>query len=453
MNRVLIIAIIFFCSLQLNAQVEMSVFNSTGRGGVTTTFATDYQCLGINPANLGSIGFKMKAYKLAKFGDDEGGEHAVEKKFSFSMGLLEFGFSAYSDALKKKDLKETLFKAGTDSKLTKAEKFDAAIQFADAGFAVNFDMNWFGMAMQFNKVGGFAVNIREHIMGNIALNPLAADIMFNGYNSTYFDTVQIIQGDTTGVRFQPMLISEAFDGSSMQMLWYREYAFGYGRNIIKNDDLEINLGSAIKYLQGYGIVDVNVDKEEGKTRLFGAMSPIFGVNYGALIDNPGTGFKSIGKGLGYDFGVSALIKKKFKFGVAINDIGSMKWHTNVLTANNDTMNYISSTGFDSYNIFIEGEKLVGNESIFDWTYLPGGVTIKLPTTLRVGAGCYITDKLEVGLELVAPLNNYPGSYAKPILALGGDYNIFPWLRISTGIVNGGNYDFNLPLGITFQFGG
>jgi len=355
--------------------------------------------------------------------------------------------------LKKKELKETLFKAGTESKLTKAEKYDAAIQFADAGFAINADLTIFGMAMQFSKVGGFGINVREHIMGNIAVNPLAADIMFNGYNSSYFDTVQIIQGDSTGVRFQPMMISEAFDGSSMQMLWYREYSFGYGRFIIKNDELEINLGSTIKYLQGYGIVDVNVDKEEGKTRLFGAMSPIFGVDYGALIEKPDSGFKSIGKGIGYDFGVSALIKKKFKLGIAVNDIGAMKWHTNVLKANNDTMNYISATGFDSYNIFKEGGKLVGNESIFDWEYVPEGVTIKLPTTLRVGAGCFITDDLEVGLELVAPLNNYPGSYTKPILALGGDYNIFPWLRISTGIVNGGNYDFNLPLGITFQFGG
>ena len=34
------------------SQGEGSVFTSTGRG-VSTTFATDYQALGINPANLG----------------------------------------------------------------------------------------------------------------------------------------------------------------------------------------------------------------------------------------------------------------------------------------------------------------------------------------------------------------------------------------------------------------
>ena len=32
-------------------QAEMSVFSATGRGGVATTFVTDYQSLGINPAN------------------------------------------------------------------------------------------------------------------------------------------------------------------------------------------------------------------------------------------------------------------------------------------------------------------------------------------------------------------------------------------------------------------
>ena len=38
------------------AQTELSNFTATGRGGVATTFATDYQAIGINPANLGRRG-------------------------------------------------------------------------------------------------------------------------------------------------------------------------------------------------------------------------------------------------------------------------------------------------------------------------------------------------------------------------------------------------------------
>ena len=32
---------------------DVSNYSATGRGGVATTFATDYQTVGINPANLG----------------------------------------------------------------------------------------------------------------------------------------------------------------------------------------------------------------------------------------------------------------------------------------------------------------------------------------------------------------------------------------------------------------
>jgi len=41
--------------LAARAQNELSNFSATGRGGVINTFASDYQVIGINPANLGRV--------------------------------------------------------------------------------------------------------------------------------------------------------------------------------------------------------------------------------------------------------------------------------------------------------------------------------------------------------------------------------------------------------------
>jgi len=52
MNKIKIVVLLILISTLALGQGEGSVFSSTGRG-VSTTFATDYQSLGINPANLG----------------------------------------------------------------------------------------------------------------------------------------------------------------------------------------------------------------------------------------------------------------------------------------------------------------------------------------------------------------------------------------------------------------
>ena len=50
----------------LRAQNELSNFSATGRGGVINTFATDYQVIGMNPANLGRQGDGKVPLPLAK---------------------------------------------------------------------------------------------------------------------------------------------------------------------------------------------------------------------------------------------------------------------------------------------------------------------------------------------------------------------------------------------------
>src|SRR5688572_30278163 len=114
-----IVCLMTLCTpLLASSQYEFSTFTSTGRGGATT-FATDYQCLGINPANLGWA---------FKFGD----KHCA-------LGGPEFSFSLHSMALAKPELRSLLKEAlsGKYESLTYDQKLNAAQDFTKTGFAMN----------------------------------------------------------------------------------------------------------------------------------------------------------------------------------------------------------------------------------------------------------------------------------------------------------------------------
>ena len=89
------------------AQNEYIAYPATGKG-VSSTFVTDYHCLGINPANLG-----WKAY---------------DKK-SVTMGSSEFGLSIYSESLAKQDLRDNIWgvaKNGSLDSMSYEDKIAAA---------------------------------------------------------------------------------------------------------------------------------------------------------------------------------------------------------------------------------------------------------------------------------------------------------------------------------------
>ena len=81
-------------------QQELSNFTATGRAGLSTTLAADYQSQGINPANL-----------------------ALEPTYDGmhqTFGLGELGFSVYSDAISKFNLGSALW--DPNRRLTNTEK-------------------------------------------------------------------------------------------------------------------------------------------------------------------------------------------------------------------------------------------------------------------------------------------------------------------------------------------
>lgn len=445
-------ALCFSLPASLMAQQEFSSFTATGRAGVSTTMTTDYQSIGINPANLAFAGrFKEK---------------------SIAIGFLEVGSSIHSRALTRSQLAQSTFDFDqTDFDLK--QKLEAAKQFADNPLAINLDAAVFGFSIQLPKVGAFGVTVRDRFQWYSRFSTQMSDIVFAGYNSQYFDTLLLANGSTVlnnpnladslrrqvtkGVSGNPLELGTILNGAKVNFSWVREYNFSYANKILETDNLQLMAGVGFKYIQGFAGIDIR--GEAGAANLgYATLSPAFGVSFGeAEKNNPnrltGGGLQSTGTGFGADFGVNLVYKEKLKLGLSVTNIGSMTWKYNLYDLQNSQVIDVTSNGFENYNIFTQAGEFTGDDGIFNWK-AAASKTVALPTLIRAGASLMIGDKAEVGLDIVMPGNEEVGSFERSIVSAGGDLYALPWLRLSSGFTFGGNIEqrLNMPIGVTFVLG-
>jgi hypothetical protein len=437
------------------AQQEFSSFLNTGHGGATT-FATDYQAAGINPANLGWP---------AKY----------DKKFT--MGFSEFTGSIYSEALQKDELRNVASDMinGGGKNFTYDQKMQAANNFAQTGFVMNLDLGSFGAAYQSKVAGGFAFRVNDHFQFTSKLGSQAADLLFLGKTSSIFDSLQIqlangatqyianhphLSADTAAMVLQgksnaPKLLSKILDGTDMTLMYYRDYNFSYGRKIVGDDSVfAVYGGVGVKYIQGIALM--NIKSEGGQLSGYSALSPAFGINYGTVAGQAhqvtGAGFppKSVGSGFGFDFGADVIIGGKLKIGASVINMGSINWTGNVYQLQDTAVVSTQNSGLQNYNIisqmknFFDGQKglfkLKGAQSL----------TTQLPGMVRAGASLKLGKLAEVGVDCIVPTNNtIPGTITNPIVGMGGDLMPLPWLKIQAGFITGGNYSYQVPVGLIF----
>jgi hypothetical protein len=437
------------------AQSEYSSFTATGRGGATT-FVTDYQAVGINPAGVAMPNIYGK---------------------KFAMGYSEFTFSMHSSALTKDELRtnmRALILGDTTDPFTQEEKINAAKSFTDEGFAINGDLGSFGFSYNSEKFGGIAFRINDRFQWYSKLGQTASEILFLGFNAPYFESVAYLNGlgDTVivpnnpnmdpdslqnvlyGFANVPNLISDILDGSVMSMSWMREYNLSYGRKIIgKDSTFAIFGGIGIKYFQGMAYLDVR--SEGGTLDAFSSISPVFDIDYGtAAQTNPSTITQSgnfpkpVGHGFGFDFGVNVLIGGKLKIGAALTNIGSMTWDGNVYTMRDTLIFDTDNPGLENYNILGNVKDIAGEDGLFVWNGEESR-KVNLPTTFRFGASLRIGKIAEIGFDAIVPVNDEAANFQKTVFGFGGDISPIKWVRFSAGFLTGGNYDFQVPVGITF----
>ncbi len=425
--------LIFFVAI-LPAQTELSSFNSTGSGYATSTI-NDYQSLGINPANLGW----------------------ARNDHSMNIGFFEFGGSIYTEALTKKQIYNDLY--GNPITLDVQGKRDAAKAFTDARMIGNASLMLVGFSYQDENIGGFAFNIRERFIWHSLLNENAAHYLFLGYLDPYFDTIIEENGENVGYSFNPQQATLIYEGSDYHMLMYTEINLGYGRKVIKNDNIAWYMGINLKYLMGQAMARY-YQKESGELLGNSALSPGFGVEYsgnsvydGTVNKLEGSGLKTVGTGFGFDIGTTIEIKQNLKIGLAVNDIGYIKWTKNVYEGWDGGVWRIDTPGLNNYNIFEEGQLInTDNGPPPNDTTLLGISELKLdlPMHFRGGVSYTFNEYIEAGIDTYIPLGEkVPGAFEAPVFSIGVRANPANWVQLSIGVVNGGKFGTNVPFGVSF----
>ena len=443
------------------AQNEFIAYPATGKG-VSSTFVTDYHCLGINPSNLGKQRYEDK---------------------SITMGSSEFGMSIYSESLAKQDLRDNIWgviKSGSLDSLSREDKIAAAQGFA-SDFAFNWDYNMFGFAYQNEKFGGIAVSIRSRATWASSFDQEFSNMIFQGKFHDRFDSLQYWNGTDTinvanngtmsydssqnvvsGTANIPFNISDVVGDSYLRLSVNREFHLGYGRKLFGQDStFALYAGVGAKYIQGIAMMNL-VSNSSGYS-MISAFSPGFDLDYGAVASGNPSAIAGqaqnfwrspVGQGFGFDFGVSATVLKKLHLAASVTNIGSMTYTGNVYEGVDTLVVSYSSDGLQDMNIANSVPELLEETGFFK---LQGQqeTKITLPGTIRFGASIDLSKYAQIGIDLVSPFDKeLPGSVNGFAWGIGGDVILADSkIFISAGVTGGGGYDIQVPLGINFVLGG
>jgi len=413
------------CALGMStahAQSELHNFSTVARGGVATTFVTDYQAIGINPANLSRTGNARVALTIG-----------------------EFGIGLGSQSLSRTQLDKILMFDQED--LSMAEKRALARSFtSDNTLNLNIDATPVALSVVLPVVGSFAFSSRQRVISHLALNKNMAELLFLGKDAPIYPA-----------NFNPAtapLLSEVLNGTAVQATAFNEYNIAYGRQVLNLPKLKLSVGAGYRYIQGIGVIDVRA--ENGKLEAYTAVSPQFKINYGAVARNPSFNLRKdtdkllqpVGRGHGYDIGLAAEVGKVLRLGVSMVDLGNMTWEGNLLTANDQKLQRLRTNGADSYEFFSELADIFasGTDSLLH--YKPADKRrADLPTKFRAGVGVKVGTRLEVGFDVTKPLNSVAGNIPDTFYGLGVDVKPFSWLRLSSGVSRGAGYSTGIPVGI------
>jgi hypothetical protein len=445
MRPFILLASLWLGSTAVHGQTEMMDLGRVGHAAFVTSVVTDYQCVSINPANLGfSPSFDL--YRVStplSVGVERG-----SKPITFGFGQV--GASIRSDAMTKPQVLDLILQRESATAFTPADQLRAAQEFANRGLRFNADALLFGISYQSRTYGGFAITARERLSGSFILNKGASEIIFQGRRAEYFDSSYTNwRGDTIGVARKPQLFSQLFDGTRLSMSWAREYSFSYGLPLVIGDGWRLCMGATGKLLQSYAFLDAQAGN--GEFTAYSALSPWFLIDYGKATTpsaKVGTTLVPIGQGYGADIGLT-FKSSSFSLGVSVIDIGEMRYDGNVFSAADTIVNGLGTTGFGNYNLFEQAPKLSGDGNYFVWSGLVE-TRVKLPTRMRLGGSFNLGYRLSAGFDMTAPLRDV-GTNPRNLFATAGiSYRPFVWLTIGTGIGSGDGMEIFIPGTITLS---
>ncbi len=280
-------------------------------------------------------------------------------------------------------------------------------------------------------------------------------------------TYDSLRSDTSvklvaGISGNPKTIPELMEGTQIKVSWIREFNFGFGTKIFKNKKFGLYAGVGIKYLQGMALLDMEASNNNFDGFVSYSPSLAGGSGIPGLFSNGNIQYKlpkAAGSGFGVDLGLNVKAFKRIKIGVAVNDIGSITWTENTYNAQADSLLrtfrvkgfYADSGSLQAISGGTTFDSILNN--LVDIRAGNFSKRVNLPSTFRLGASIQFGKILEIGGEVVTPLNVRPGNLVSSIYSFGGDLKLGPVI-LSSGIVLQNNQVLRVPVGIVFRtFGG
>ena len=403
-----------------------------GRAAVAASRGTD--AIGVNPANI-----------------------AIPDIGSFNLSLINSSFRV-STELFTYDIYQKYF-TGIDTggtkrapyPLTEQDKNDIRGQLPDNGMTkINIESMIAGISLETALLGGIGFAVIEHAGVNFA------------FSRDFFDMLYL-EGMPSNAKY-------VFDGTSFEAWWYREYNVSYGRKLPVNIPFLKNLyaGAAFKIIRGYGIFQIvkNNSSIENKTTLSDTGKNSIVGNFDFLAQRAGVDFFNndstnisfnfmpdpVGKGTGFDIGISGEFFDGLIVGLSVTDIGKITWDKNVIQTTGDgqfTFTGYTSEIQDSVKHVIKGKNSTGEAFVTN-----------LPTVFRIGANAesdkvqflkFLPGRLLLALEYAQGLNESLGNTTKPRISLGAEYRIIPLLPLRTGLMVGGNDKLRWAFGFGLDF--
>lgn len=429
----------------VHGQSDMIDHGRLGHAGFLTSVVTDYQCLSINPANLGfspTVEYFTSSTPL---------ETGIERRTRrFAIGFGQVGASIRSDALDKTKLFDMVLQRGSAVDFSREDQIQLAKDFSDRGIRVNADALLIGASYQTKRWGGIGITVRERIGASFQLNEGASDLIFRGRNAAYFDSSYVNwRGDTIGVARRPQLFSQLFDGTQLSLTWSREYAVAYGVPLLIGKDWRFCAGVTGKYLESFAYLDARA--ENGVFSGASALSPWFQINYGKATTpsvKVGNTLLPVGTGYGFDIGLSYQ-SSTLSLGMSVIDIGEVQYNGNVYSVADTVVNGLATPGFESYNFFEEAQKLTGDGNYIVWSGLLETRT-KLPTRMRFGGSYAFSRFFRCGFDVMAPLTDVGANLSEAITSVGLNYRPFSWLILGAGLGTGDGMSTFIPGSITLS---
>jgi hypothetical protein len=415
-------AICLLASYFVFSQVDMGLPSVTGKGGAANGVAKDWECIGINPANLG-----------------------WKKNHDFSISGLIVGLSVQSRALDYKQLKTAI--THPSDTFSKADKQLFADLFTcEDGLNMQTNLNWLTFSFKVPKVGGFAMNIRDRSFGHITLNKNAADVLFNGKDAAVFkDTANFIKN-----------ISTLFDGTKVSYMRYREMNLAYGTKLFgiggTKDSSAVSFygGLGFKYLWGLG--DFETIVENGVLTGHSALSTKSGIQYGSIKNftpETSTGiFPAVGVGTAFDVGMGVGIGK-MKITLSAVDMGKITWDKNVLIADDTLLpkpSQFTYGGINSWNAAEQSSHMFNDSGIV--RFKPGpAYSTQMLSKFRFGIGYEFSRRFVMGADMVLPMSKNPSNLENAFFAFGMELELATNLAFSVGVAGNSNYGFSMPFGL------